>query len=174
MKNKLKTSIVLYGTITAREKELWEWYEYTLKLNEEFGFLSTHLGIIGESYKSGKLSTITRTEKRLRNSLENGEEIESLSIYSLPQEFTQAAFDFNTEICMNLREDNPFVIITVPSEIFDRVNVEEIVSVLGSFIKCIEGEIFELSVFESPLLYASKVNESSDFESLKILKRIKF
>ena len=60
------TSIVLYGSIEVREKRLWEAYQYFLKLNEELGYTSTHIGIIGDSFKSGKLTTIKRTEAKFK------------------------------------------------------------------------------------------------------------
>lgn len=174
LKGRLMTSIVLYGSIEAQELELWELYKYFLKLNEELGYPSTHIGIIGDSFKSGKLTTIKRTEAKLKKACENGENIETISIYALPQEFTQAAFDFNTLICINKSLNNQFIIVTVPSEGFNKVHKIGIIKDLEKYITCRESEVFELSVFESPLIYASKVNQSSDFKSLKIIDKSMF
>jgi hypothetical protein len=171
MKIKLKTSIVLYGQINAEGSNLWEWFQYTLDLNSTLGFKPTHIGIIGESFKSGKITTIPRVQKKLQKALLNNERIDSLSTYSLPEDFHQAAFDYQTEMCLVQRHDNPFVIITIPSEIFRIANSEKIISQLSCFINSNEGEIFELSVYESPLLYANKANEVSEFQSLNILSR---
>ncbi|MBU7315284.1 hypothetical protein [Paenibacillus oleatilyticus] len=166
MRDKLMTSIVLYGSIEDRENDIWDWYQYSLKLNEGLGYPSTHLGIIGDSFKSGKLSTMKRTERNLKKALENGESIETVSIYSLPEGFTQAAFDFNTFISMN-RRLNQFIIVSVPSVDFSKFDKREMIRDLGHFITCREAEVFELSILESPLIYASKVNQESDFKSLK-------
>lgn len=160
------TSIVLYGSIEAREKDIWDWYQYSLRLNEELGYASTHLGIIGDSFKSGKLTTMKRTEAKLKKALENRERIETVSIYSLPDGFTQAAFEFNTFISMN-RRLNQFIIVSVPSVDFGKLDKRELIRDLGNFITCREVEVFELSILESPLIYASKVNQESDFTSLK-------
>ncbi|TQR30405.1 hypothetical protein [Brevibacillus brevis] len=174
MSGKLMTSIVLYGLIRAKEQEIWEWYQYFLKFNEKLGYPSTHLGIIGDSFKSGKLTTIKRTEAKLSKVLENGENIKTISIYSLPEEFTQAAFDYNTFICMNQSFNHPFVIVSVPSADFINVNMQELIADLQRFIICTEGKVFELSALESPLIYASKVNDDSDFSSLKIIEKFIF
>lgn len=168
------TSIVLYGSIKAQELEIWDGYQYFLKLNEVLGYPSTHIGIIGDSFKSGKLTTIKRTEAKLKKACENGENIETVSIYALPQDFTQAAFDFNTFICINTSLNNQFIIVTVPSVNFSKVNKSDLIKDLGKFIICREYEVFKLSVLESPLIYASKVNQESGFRSLEIIDKFKF
>ncbi|SFE97277.1 hypothetical protein SAMN04487969_110105 [Paenibacillus algorifonticola] len=174
MESKLKTTIALYGEINVKGDELWGWYQTALKMNEDFGFPSTHLGVIGEVFKSGKLTTLKRTEQKLKKSLSEGDELEIISVYSLPKEFTQAAFDYNTFICINKSQDNQFVAISIPSENYLSINVNEIIRTLGVFIKCDNVEIFELSALESPFIYASRVNPASDFKSLKIIEKMKF
>ncbi|MDO3676857.1 hypothetical protein [Paenibacillus ehimensis] len=166
MRDKLMASIVLYGFIDAQEKDIWDWYQYSLRLNEGLGYASTHLGIIGNSFKSGKLTTTKRTEAKLKKALENGESIETVSIYSLPEGFTQAAFDFNTFFSMN-RSLNQFIIVSVSSVDFSKFDKRDMIRDLGRFITCRKVEVFELSILESPLIYASKINQESDFKSLK-------
>jgi hypothetical protein len=168
------TSIVLYGSIMTQELKIWDWYQYILKLNEELGYPSTHIGIIGDSFKSGKLTTIKRTEAKLKKACTNGDKIDTVSIYALPQEFTQAAFDFNTYMCIGKNLNNQFIIVTVTSVDFRKINKIDLIKDLGEFIRCREGEVFELSVLESPLIYASNVNQESDFRSLKIIEKFKF
>lgn len=107
-----------------------------------------------------------RTEAKLKKALENGERIETVSIYSLPEGFTQAAFEFNTFISM-YKSRNPFIMVSVPSADFGKLDKGEIIRNLGNFITCGEVEVFELSILECPLIYASKVNQESDFKSLK-------
>lgn len=165
LRDNLVTSIVLYGSIEGQENNIWDWYQYSLKLNEGLGYPSTHLGIIGDRFKSGKLSTKKRTEAKFKKALETGESIETVSIYSLPEGFTQAAFDFNTFICMQRK--NPFIIVSIPSADFRKFDERATIRELGNFITCREVEVFELSKLESPLIYASRVNQESDFKSLK-------
>jgi hypothetical protein len=174
LRDRLMTSIVLYGSIEVREKGLWEAYHFFLKLNEELGYTSTHIGIIGDSFKSGKLTTIKRTEAKFKKACENGEKIKTVSIYALPQDFIQAAFDYNSFISINKSFNNQFIIVTVPSEDFSKINKAKIINDIGNFIELKECEVFELSVLESPLIYCTKVNQTSDFRSLKIIDKIEF
>ncbi|GGO00201.1 hypothetical protein [Saccharibacillus kuerlensis] len=174
MKDRLMTSIVLYGSIGIQKKELWEAYQYFLKLNEELGYTSTHLGIIGDQFKSGKLTPITRTEAKFKKACDNEENIETISIYALPQDFSQAAFDYRSFVSINKSFNNQFIVITVPSEDFSKINKTKIINDSGDFIKLEKYEVFELSVLESPLIYCSKVNQTSDFTSLKIIEKIEF
>lgn len=171
MRDRLMTSIVLYGSIEDQDMGIWKWYRYFLNLFKELGCDSTHIGIISNSFKSGKLTTINRTEARLKKACENGENIETISLYALPHEFTQAAFEYHSFTCMNKSLNNQFIMVTVPSEDYSRINRVNLINDLGIFIICTECEVFELSVLESPLIYASRVNQVSDFRGLKIIDK---
>lgn len=171
MKGMVMTSVVLYGSIDVREHDVWGWYQYSLKLNEELGYPSTHLGIIGDNFKTGKLTSLKRTELKLKKALESQEKIENVSVYALPQDFTQAAFDYTTCSMINADVDNQFVIVSIPKDDFAKIDKSKLIRDLGEFITCREGEVFELSVYESPFIYATKVNEVSDYESLKVIER---
>lgn len=174
LRDRLMTSIVLYGSIKVRAMEMWNCYQYFLKLNEKLGYTSTHIGVIGDSFKSGKLTHIKRTEAKLKKACENGESIETVSVYALPQEFTQAAFDYFTFMSINKSFYNQFIIVTVASEDFSKFNKVNLIDDLGNFIERKECEVFELSVLESPLIYSSKINQPTDFKSLKIIDKIEF
>ncbi|SFE97220.1 hypothetical protein SAMN04487969_110101 [Paenibacillus algorifonticola] len=99
-----------------------------------------------------------------------------ITLYSLPQEFSQAIFDFKTFMCMDkgLGSDNHIIIFTVPSESYDRVKVDQYIQDMMNYMNCVSGEIFEMSVLESPFFYASKLNNPSDYKSLRIIKKIEF
>lgn len=169
----MTTSIVLYGEIDKLDTNKWlKFYNYSKKLCTEMSFEPNYIGLIGEEFKTGKVLTIRRTEKRLLKSITNGNSLTSMSLYSLPDEFTQAAFDYNFYISRNLNEHNQKpskIILTLPTEIYEKINTDCVISNLKDFIQFKEGEIFDLSRFETPMIYASKVNDINSFESLKII-----
>ncbi|MGC4378614.1 hypothetical protein WD019_17080 [Fictibacillus sp. Mic-4] len=170
MAEKSTTSIVLYGDIDSSDSITWlEFYNYSLEFAESIGFTPNYLGISGESFKSGKISTIKRTQKRLLTSLEQNESISSISIYSLPENFEVAAFDYNVYICRTNRLQYPHIIITLQSEIFEKIDHKVLVDKLKQFIAFKSGQIFKLSNLESPQIYASKANSLETFKTLEVI-----
>ena len=70
--------------------------------------------------------------------------------------------------------NSQFIIATVPSEAFNKMNRINLTNDLRDIIDCRECEVFELSVLECPLIYAYKVNHPSNFKSLNIIDEIEF
>lgn len=86
----LKISIVLYGSANSKKENILSWYEYANEFRRKFGFPLTHIDSTGDSFKSEKILTLKRTEKRFKKSLEKDESLKNVELYSLPEEFTQA------------------------------------------------------------------------------------
>ncbi|WP_139015498.1 hypothetical protein [Metabacillus indicus] len=171
--SEMTTSIALYGEIDEFDTNKWiEFYRISKELSRNFSFESNYIGLNGEEFKSGKVLTIKRTEKRLLKSLTEGHDLFSMALISLPENFTQAAFDYNFYLGREKNEENDKqskIILTISSQEFKRINIASIIPALKEFIEFKEGEIFELSRYEVPLFYASKINEMKDYESLKIV-----
>jgi|GEM_PF-1050430 len=163
-------SIVLYGNI-SQDANLWlNWYEYAVRQINETGFTSNYLGIIGNKFNSGKVQKLSRAEKKLKAELAQGCEISSLSIYSLPEDFKQAAFDYNIYFSRNLKFKNSHIILTFANEAFLKLDIQYIIDEAQKHIEMKSGQIFELSNFENPQIYASRVNSVSAFKTLKIIE----
>ncbi|WP_163538047.1 hypothetical protein [Gracilibacillus sp. YIM 98692] len=147
----MTTSIVLYGEMDKMDTNKWlKFYKYSKKLSSELSFEPNYIGLIGEDFKSGKVLTIKRTEKRLLKSLSNGSCLTSMELYSLPDDFKQAAFDYNFYLARIVNEINhkpSKIILTVPTEMYEIINTDSVISNLKEFIQFKEGEIFELSTF---------------------------
>ncbi|MHA7965855.1 hypothetical protein ACX93W_17175 [Paenibacillus sp. CAU 1782] len=169
IKNKKTMNLVIYGPINASSAGIGDWYELMVNESKELGFPANYVGIIGSSFKSGKLMTIRRMEKKLKAALNDGEDLECLSVYSLPDGFKQAAFDYDTFMCMH-REAGA-MICSVPEQSFSHLDVERFINQMRKFMTCLNGEIFELAGEESSILYALKANEPSDYKSLKVLSQ---
>ena len=171
--SEMTTSIVLYGNIDEFDTDKWsDFYNIAKYLSKTLSVQANYIGIEGEEFKSSKLLTIKRTEKRLLKSLTNGNSLLSMALYSLPDGFTQAAFDYNFYLGRDKNEDShnqSKILLTIPTEVYSEINTPSIICTLKEFIQFKEGEIFELSRYETPLFYASRVNEIEDYETLKIL-----
>lgn len=168
----LKTSIVLYGSINPEKENILDWYQYANEFSRKLGFPITHIGVTGDSFESGKILMLKRAEKRFKNSLEKDASIRALELYSLPEEFTQAVFDYDIQWILETESDKPLLFISVPTNSFSEIDVDKTINHLKEFIQFRKGEIFEMSVEDSPAYYAHKMNEPEDYNSLKILKKL--
>ena len=92
-----------------------------------------------------------------------------LEIYALPTDFTIAGFDYNVYICRNTQLEPSYLILTLPSEIFDNIDYEVLIEELKGFINFEAGQIFKLSNIESPQIYACKANNPSVFKTLEVI-----
>jgi hypothetical protein len=171
MEERLTTSIVLYGGIDTVDSSVWlGFYHYAVGLIEGLNLNPNYLGITGKSFKSGKITTLNRTQKKLIKSLDEGEGIESLEIYSLPDDFTTAAFDYEVYICRTSQLDPPHLITTFSNHLFDLLDHGAVISKLKEFINFESGQVFELKSLESPQIYASRANSPAAFKSLTIIR----
>lgn len=171
--SKVKTtiSIVLYGSIDCNQSSWLEWSRYSKEKLKEIYKVPNYVGIIGEGFKSGKLLQLNRIQSRINKSLEEGGQISSMGFYVLPDNFTQAIFDFEAFIGRtNIGKENN-ILFTVNKNIAESLNIEVTIEELKNYISFKSGEVFELLNVESPHIYASKGNDVTAFKSLNVIKR---
>jgi len=171
-KDIIKSCITLYGGIEDASAKWWDWYEFSKSLTQKLGFSPNYVGASSKTFKSDKISTIQKAESKLKKAVEGGEKFQSLEVYALPDEFKQAAFDYNTYIVRYKGFQPHHITLAMPQETFNSLKVDEIVQALKEYIDFVSGEIYEISVFESPFFYASKANPPSYFKSLKVIREI--
>ncbi|WP_088104234.1 hypothetical protein [Halalkalibacter urbisdiaboli] len=170
MNERVTTSVVLYGEIDSFDSKKWlEFYNYIVRFATSINLAPNYMGVSGVSIKSSKISSLKRIEKKLYTSLANNEEISSVSIYNLPADFEIAAFDYNLYISRTNRLKHSHIIVTLSSEIFEKVEYMGLKEDLKNFIDFKEGKIFRLSNLESPSIYASKANDPSRFKTLEVI-----
>ncbi|AMQ07063.1 hypothetical protein MKY15_22640 [Sporosarcina sp. FSL K6-1540] len=170
MEERLTTSIVLYGEIDSFDSEKWlDFYKYVINFINSLNFEPNYMAVSGVSIKSSKITSLKRIERKFCESVEKGEEISSVSIYSLPEDYEIAAFDYNVYICRTNRLKYSHIIITLPNEIFDKVDYKGVIEELKKNIEFENGEVFKLLNLESPHLYASKANDPSSFKTLDVI-----
>jgi len=166
-------TVVLYGTIKKDGSKEWlEFYRATKSMLTEFGLEANYLGVVGDSFTSGKVTTLKRTEKKLINSLKNNESLTSLSLYTLPSDFEIAAFDYQAYIGRKVEGNHGYIIATFIKDSIDSSHMENLVQELKKYIDFMSGEVFDMLNVESPQIYVSKVNDESSFKSLRIIKKL--
>lgn len=162
-------SIVLYGKIDTSPTAWLRWYEYSLSFCKEFDIESNYVGITGDSFKSGKIMHRKRVDSRIKKSLINGESISAMTIYSLPESFKQAAFDYHVYLGREAIGKTEHIILTISDDVQLFSTIEKIVDNLKQHIEFESGQVFEMLNSESPQFYAARINPVSVYRSLKVI-----
>lgn len=159
-------SITLWGNGTEKGKWI-EWYEDIKEIMNSLGYKHTHIGIDSKSYTSGKVLTVARKEKEILAKIRDGEIPTSLSGYSLPKEYRQAAFDYEF-FCIRNKE---YVLVMMNEADYNPDNEQMIISVLKKYINSEHGEIYSGLRSDAPFIYAvtRKVNDLKSYELIKTI-----
>lgn len=163
MPKQLTTSLVLWGCV--KENSWMDWYMCINKFAGDNGFDNIHFGIKGDSFKSGKIMSKRGVEKKIYNSINNRENIVSMALYSLPEEYKQASFDYDLYMGLSTLE-KAHVILSTTRTNFD---FAEIGNELRRFVYFEKGQVFQMSNHESPQFYAYQVNPRSMYSTLNVL-----
>lgn len=161
-------SITAYGQNIDNDFKWKEWYEDSKKIIKSLGYEYNYVGIRTQKLNSGKVMKLDRNEKKVLNEIQSGEEIKHISMFSLPQDFKSASFDYDVMIVRN----SQFITLTMNKGDFNKIDEQLLLLLLGKYIENLRVEIYEMDRYESPLIYASKVNPTSFFKSLKVIKEI--
>lgn len=161
-------SITAYGQNIDNDFKWAEWYEDAKKIIKSLGYEYNYVGIRTRKLNSGKVMKLDRNEKKVLNEIQSGEEINHISLFSLPQDFKSASFDYDVMIVRNFR----FITLIVNKSDFKKIDEEQLVLLLGKYIEDLRVEIYEMDRYESPLIYASKANPASFFKSLNVIREI--
>ena len=161
-------SITAYGQNIDNDFKWAEWYEDAKKIIKSLGYEYNYVGIRTKKLNSGKVMKLDRNEKKVLNEIQNGEEINYISLFSLPQDFKSASFDYDVMIVRNFR----FITLIVNKSDFKKIDEEQLLLLLAKYIEGLRVEIYEMDRYESPLIYASKANPASFFKSLNVIKEI--
>ena len=161
-------SITIYGQNIENDFKWEDWYVDAKKIIESLGYDYNYVGIRTQKLNSGKVMKLSRNEKKVLNEIQSGQEIKYISMFSLPQDFQSASFDYDVMIVRN----SQFITLTVNKGDFNKIDEQKLLLLFSQYVNNVHGEIYEMDRYESPLIYASKANPTSFFKSLKIIKEI--
>ena len=152
-------SVTIWGDGLVKKR--WsDWYLDMSNIFHQLGYARTHIGIVSENYKKTKLLTVMRKEKEVLNQLNDGVEPTSLSLYSLPNQYKTATFDYNILV---VRQDKYISVIVNKSD-FEKLDLTNLIDTLVKYIEFDSGEVYMMNRNEVPLIYASKANAKETFK----------
>lgn len=164
MSEDILKSITLYG---ANNNLKWEeWFNLAISIIEKVGLSPTHISLESTNYKSGRVIKFKTGEKKVFDALENKENIEWLSIYSLPSNYKSATFDYEVLIIRK----HTYINIIMNKSVFECIDYEWLIEKFKPYLNFDKGEIYEMNRLECPLLYAEKVNRIKSYKSLNIIE----
>lgn len=161
-------SITFNGEIDNDNVRWIQWYNDAKKIVKLLGYEPTHVGISGTAFKSGKVLSVSKSEKKILKSLENGDSVYYISLFALPKDYKSASFDYDV---LAVRDDG-YITLVMNKNTFNSEREDEIISILKKYISAYSGEIYEMDRDEVPLFYAAKDNPPYMFKTLKILRAI--
>ena len=159
-------SITLWGNGTKKGKWL-DWYYENKNLMKDLGYKLTHIGIQSQSFTSGKILTVARKEKEILSKISDGEIPFSFACYSLLKNYKTASFDYEI---LSVRKEE-YISIIIKEVDYDRLNIQDVISMMKKYIDYEYGEIYITSRAEMPLLYAATRN-ADNIKSYSLLKKI--
>ncbi|MCR5608953.1 MAG: hypothetical protein K6G26_07815 [Lachnospiraceae bacterium] len=144
-----------------------DWYMYVKQLFNSLKLNVSHLGVISESFKSGKIVTTKRKEKTLISKMNEGEIPESVECYSLSDDFRIAMFDYKL-LCVRTEQ---YIALVFKDEYIGIIDEKNILK-MKEYINFSDGVVFSTDIKEVPLLYAD-VKNANDLETYEFIKTIK-
>jgi hypothetical protein len=161
-------SITVYGENIDNDFKWEQWYEDAKKIIKLLGYDYNYVGIRTQKLNSRKVMKLNRNEKKVLSEIQSNREIKHISMFSLPQDFQSASFDYDVMIVRN----SQFITLTINKSDFNKIDEQQLLLLLSKYINNLHGEIYEMDRYELPLIYASKANPTSFFKTLKIIKEI--
>lgn len=163
------TCASLYGNIKS-DIDLSKWY-FTVKNN--FLKLGKEVDLLGISsditFTTSKLKKARTTEKKLIKCINDNEGFEYISLYSVPDNFTQATFDFEIFSCIVFNNPSSKISFYVNRDISEIPNFYDIINEFRDFLNIEKEFIYQLSGYESPFNFETNFKKHS-FKTLKIIK----
>lgn len=160
-------SITLRGD--ALKKGKWiEWYDYISLTILKLGYEKTHIAMESDAYATRKIVTVSRKEKQILQMINEGVQPTCFSIYSLPEDYKIATFDYNI---LAVRTRSYFSIIFNQYD-FEKIDADNFISTMKSYIEFENGEIYKMDREEVPLIYAAQANSINEYKTLSVLKKI--
>lgn len=169
MSGKRVVGIVMYGEI-KENKDIWkDWLVYTKSICHALDCRLTHYGVESDSMKDGKVKTLSRSEKKLLEIINNNENIGWLSFYSLPKNYHTVIGD--TEAFLALDAKRKYVYCEFSLEKYNESLGKRLLNEMGNFIICNKSEIFSMEKSRGAINYVFKGrgDDISKYPTLEIL-----
>lgn len=172
MGDKRVAGIVIYGTFRQMNDFWRRWLDESKALFSLVGFIPTHIGMKSDTINDGKIKTLSRSEKKIREAIYRGDIIEHMSLYTLNKGFhTALDNEFFVTLYRSSYRKIDYVYCEMPFEIYNDFKKEKILDFMFKFIEINKGEVFVMDKKQIGLNYANKGkgDDISKYLTLEIL-----
>jgi hypothetical protein len=170
--SKLMTSIVVYGEIDDTS-EIWQkWVNFCTELAQKTTNNIEYVGVKGDGFNNSDVVRYDNIKQKLSHAITNQKSFESISMYSLPENFRQAAFDYDIYISRVRGKRASYVLTTISNEIIlkEKVNLVDLKEHISKFVNKEKGIIFEMDINEFPPKYIMGKGKDTNFRTLKVFE----
>lgn len=137
-----------------------------MKINVEY------ISIKGDGFNNNNVVKYVNIEQKLSLAINNQKSFESISVYSLHENFKQAAFDYDIYISRLRGKRASYVLVTISNEIVlkERVDLADLKENISKFVTKVKGIIFEMDINEFPPKYIMGKGKDTNFKTLKVFE----
>lgn len=164
--------MTIYGEINNNINDWKMFYEDARQIISNFDLEANYFSVDSISYSTKKTIQLNvKNENKLLKSFHEDNSFKSLQILSLPIDFKQAIFDFNSYLMLYKGYAPHHLSFAIKKTDLELSKIEELVNKFSKYINIESGEIYKLSYTESVFFYAMKSKDIEDYEGLHILKK---
>ena len=142
-------------------------YNDVKDLFKALGYEVSHLGIVSDSFNSGKVVTVNRKEKEVIKKLIDGERPLSFTWLSIPKSYKNATSDCDLMCCIR---GGAFFSLEIKSEDNSSYVEKLIISFVQKHFSCDSGEAFTVDRKESSLVYCA-TKDSANLKEYACIKQ---
>jgi hypothetical protein len=159
---------VLWGRL--RVENPWKsWYEFCCDFISSLGLQATHLEVIGGPFKGSSVLQVKRTRRRLQGAFDSRAAFSTLGVYSLPDDFRQAVFDYHVFMLLTAVE-RPSVFVATSSDRMSAIDIDCLHREFSRFVEPTSGELFQSARGDSYLTYIDDGCSREDLDTFRLLQ----
>ena len=172
MSDKKIVGIVGYGKFKQLDDFWGKWLDESKSLFSLVGSTPTHIGIKCDTISDGKIKTLSRSEKKVKEAIYGGETISHMSLYALNKGFhTALDNEFYVSLYRNNYKRVDYFYCEMPFEMYNDLIKEKFLASMFKFVEMNKGEIFSMHKKQVAINYANKGkgDDISKYPTLEIL-----
>ena len=164
-----KTISITFNLTASSDCELWKlWIDDAKQIVNRLGYTTTHIGYSSSKNAVGKIIESGKAETKIINAINENDMIKYISVFSLPNDYNSASFDYNVLVVRNLE----YLTVISNKNDYTLDKQAEVINILRKYSGSALGEIYEMDKAEFPLSYAAKANPAEFYSSLRVIGKI--
>lgn len=172
MSDQKAIGIVGYGSYQQLDDFWGKWLDESKSLFSVVGSIPTHIGIKCETINDGKIRTLSRSEKKIREAINRGETISIMSLSALKKGFhTALDHEFYVTLYRSSYRKVDYLYCEMLREMYNDLIKERILDSMYKFLEVDKGEIFVMDKKYVAANYAhkGKGDDIHQYPTLEIL-----